>query len=216
MKVFEAVTAVMSEVGAVAKDGVNQHQKFRFRGIDAVVNAMSPAMRKHGLTVFPSKVEHRPGTMQLSGGKTATSPVVVVDYTFVGPEGDSFTSQVVAEAFDQGDKATAKAMSVALRTCLLQTFMLPTDDSDPDEHTYERQSYSQPAQRPAAPAGDAGATSLGQYRHDPPNWAESLDKAKNNIDLLRDLLSKAQGMNAPADVIESITAAGKSLAARTN
>jgi hypothetical protein len=213
MKVFEAVTAVMSEVGAVAKDGVNQHQKFRFRGIDAVVNAMSPAMRKHGLTVFPSKVEHRPGTMQLSGGKTATSPVVVVDYTFVGPEGDSFTSQVVAEAFDQGDKATAKAMSVALRTCLLQTFMLPTDDADPDEHTYER--APQQSRQPA-PAGDAGASALGQYRHDPPNWTESLDKAKNNIDLLRDLLQKAQGMNAPADVIESITAAGKALAARTN
>jgi hypothetical protein len=214
MKVFEAVAAVMGDVGAVKKDGRNTQQNFKFRGIDAVVNALSPAMRKHGLTVYPSKVEHRNGSTQLSGGKTATAPVVVVDYTFVGPEGDTFTSQVVAESFDLGDKATAKAMSVALRTCLLQTFMLPTDDADPDEHTYERQTYSQP--RPAAPAGDAGATSLGQYRHDQPNWTESLDKAKNNIDLLRDLLSKAQNMSAPADVIESITAAGKSLAARTN
>ena len=216
MKVFEAVAAVMGDVGAVKKDGRNTQQNFKFRGIDAVVNALSPAMRKHGLTVYPSKVEHRNGSTQLSGGKTATAPVVVVDYTFVGPEGDTFTSQVVAESFDLGDKATAKAMSVALRTCLLQTFMLPTDDADQDEHTYERQTYQQPAQRPAAPVGDAAASSLGQYRHDPPNWTESLDKAKNNIDLLRDLLTKAQGMNAPADVIESITAAGKALAARTN
>jgi hypothetical protein len=206
MKVFEAVTAVMGDVGAVKKDGRNSQQNFNFRGIDAVVNALSPAMRKHGLTVYPSKVEHREGSKALSGGKTATSPVVVVDYTFVGPEGDSFTSQVVAESFDLGDKATAKAMSVALRTCLLQTFMLPTDDKDPDEHTYERASY-QPT--------NAAASALGQYRHDMPDWSELLGKARNSIDLLRDLHAKATGMGAPQNIIEEINAAGAALAARS-
>jgi hypothetical protein len=153
MKVHEAVTAVMGDVGAVRKDGRNNQQNFNFRGVDAVVNACSPAMRKHGLTCHPSKVEHRPSGKQLSGGKMATSVDVVVDYTFTGPEGDTFTSQVVAEAFDLGDKATAKAMSVALRTCLLQTFMLPTDDTDPDEQTYEREPRTQHRQAdpPAKP-----------------------------------------------------------------
>lgn len=215
MKVFEAVAAVMGDVGAVKKDGRNTQQNFKFRGIDAVVNALSPAMRKHGLTVYPSKVEHRNGSTQLSGGKTATAPVVVVDYTFVGPEGDTFTSQVVAESFDLGDKATAKAMSVALRTCLLQTFMLPTDDADPDEHTYERQTYSQPAQRPAAPADDAGATALAARRHEQPNWEDLIGNAKNSRDMLLDLLSKAQGMNADQTIIDNIKAAGTALAARS-
>jgi hypothetical protein len=149
MKVHEAVTAVMEDVGAVRKDGRNNQQNFNFRGVDAVVNACSPAMRKHGLTCHPSKVEHRPSAKQLSGGKMATSVDVVVDYTFTGPEGDTFTSQVVAEAFDLGDKATAKAMSVALRTCLLQAFMLPTDDTDPDAEAYEQERHTQ-QQRPAA------------------------------------------------------------------
>jgi hypothetical protein len=148
MKVHEAVTAVMKDVGAVRKDGKNTQQNFNFRGVDAVVNAVSPAMRAHGLMCRPSKVEHRPSSKQLSGGKVATSIDVIVDYTFTGPEGDEFTAQVVAEAFDLGDKATAKAMSVALRTCLLQTFMLPTDDADPDEHTYERESRSQQPPQP--------------------------------------------------------------------
>lgn len=141
MKVHEAVTKVMEDVGAVRKDGRNNQQNFNFRGVDAVVNACSPAMRKHGLTCHPSKVEHRPSAKQLSGGKMATSVDVVVDYTFTGPEGDTFTSQVVAEAFDLGDKATAKAMSVALRTCLLQAFMLPTDDTDPDAEAYEQERH---------------------------------------------------------------------------
>jgi hypothetical protein len=144
MKVHEAVTAVMEAVGAVRKDGRNNQQNFNFRGVDAVVNAVSPAMRKAGLTCHPSRVEHRPSGKQLSGGKIATSVDVVVDYTFTGPEGDTFTSQVVAEAFDLGDKATAKAMSVALRTCLLQTFMLPTDDTDPDTETYEQERHQRP------------------------------------------------------------------------
>jgi hypothetical protein len=207
MKVHEAVTAVMDAVGAVRKDGRNAQQNFNFRGVDAVVNAVSPAMRKVGLTVHPSKVEHKPSSKQLSGGKVATSVDVTVDYTFTGPEGDTFTTQVAAESFDLGDKATAKAMSVAYRTCLLQTFALPTDDADPDEHTYERQTY-QPT--------NAGASALGQYRHDVPEWPVLLEKAKNSRDMLLDLLAKAQNMGAEQTVIDSIKAAGTALAARTN
>jgi hypothetical protein len=52
-------------------------------------------------------------------------------------DGGTITATVASEAFDSGDKATAKAMSVALRTFLLQAFMLPTDDKDPDADTYE-------------------------------------------------------------------------------
>ena len=41
---------------------------------------------------------------------------------------------------DSGDKATAKAMSVAFRTALLQALALPTDEPDPDSQSYERSS----------------------------------------------------------------------------
>lgn len=179
MKVHEAVTAVMKDVGAVRKDGKNTQQNFNFRGVDAVVNAVSPAMRAHGLICRPSKVEHRPSSKQLSGGKVATSIDVVVDYTFTGPEGDEFTAQVVAEAFDLGDKATAKAMSVALRTCLLQTFMLPTDDTDPDTETYEREAR-QPVQQG-------------------PDWAASYKSAQGNPQALEALRHTAKNAGAPED-----------------
>lgn len=189
MKVHEAVTAVKKDVGGVKKDGRNTHQNFVFRGVDAVVNAVAGAMITHGLNVHPAKVEHRPGTMQLSGGKTATAPTLIVDYVFTGPEGDTFTTQVAAEAFDQGDKATAKAMSVAYRTCLLQTFTLPTDDPDPDTHTYERA---------AAPAWT-------------PEKQKELDgrvyAAKGNAEVLRSVYASAQGAGAPAESLEAIKGA---------
>jgi hypothetical protein len=45
---------------------------------------------------------------------------------------------VLGEAMDSGDKAVAKAMSVAFRIALLQALALPTDEPDPDSYSYER------------------------------------------------------------------------------
>jgi hypothetical protein len=197
MKVNEAITAVMEDVGAVRKDGRNNQQNFNFRGIDAVVNAVSPAMRKHGLVVRPTAVTRETSGKQLSGGKMATSIEVTVDYTFTGPEGDSLTTQVVAEAFDLGDKATAKAMSVALRTCLLQTFMLPTDDKDPDSETYERASHQPQRQQAPTPGqvadkalADAGADlqKLQAVRH----WATGAGAPQEYLDRVEAAITKAQ------------------------
>lgn len=135
--VVQALSAVMADVGAVAKTDRNGSQGWNFRGVDAVVNAVSPALRRHGVVVLPSVLTHEVSTVQTSGGKPMQSVRVRVSYTFYGPQGDSLDACSVGEAFDSGDKATAKAMSVALRTCLLQALMLPTDDLDPDHEVYE-------------------------------------------------------------------------------
>ena len=139
MKVQEAITAVMRDVGAVGKGEVNSFHKFNFRGIDTTVNALSPHMRNHGLTVRPSAIlSHTYESFTTSGNKQSIACRLVVEFTFTGPEGDELRSVVAAEAADTGDKATPKAMSVAFRTALLQTFALPTQDTDPDAQVYER------------------------------------------------------------------------------
>lgn len=71
------------------------------------------------------------------------------------------------------------------------------------------------APRQAAPAGDAGAAALAARRHEQPNWDELLTGARNNRDLLLDLLAKAKNMNAPQTAIDAITAAGKALQERS-
>ncbi|OZD23858.1 hypothetical protein CH253_08355 [Rhodococcus sp. 06-156-3C] len=130
---------ISAEVGAVKKDDYNQGQKFNFRGIDAVVNACHKAMHTNGVTVVPRllSVEYVPVTIGRNA-TPATSVRVIAGYVFHGPAGDTVEALVPAEGNDSADKGTAKAMSVALRTALLQTFMLPTDDVDPDA-TYEEQ-----------------------------------------------------------------------------
>lgn len=141
LTVHQALREVMRAVGAIAKTDRNQAQGFNFRGIDSVVNAVSPAFQKFGVIATPDVLDYKYETVEIGRNRTAMGHVkVLVAYTFHGPNGDSIVSTVAAEAMDSGDKASAKAMSVAFRTALLQTLCLPTDEVDPDANSYERSS----------------------------------------------------------------------------
>ncbi|MGJ9487086.1 ERF family protein [Actinotignum sp. GS-2025e] len=132
---------VMRDVGAVGKNERNQRFQFNFRGIDAVINAVSPAFRKHGVVAVPSVVNREIRETVATEGRKVCNIYLTVDYTFYGPAGDSLTARVASESFDYGDKATAKAMSVAYRTALLQVLCLPTSEDDPDTKNYERANF---------------------------------------------------------------------------
>lgn len=139
MEIVKLLSKVMEDVGAVRKTERNTHQSFNFRGIDNVVNAVSPALRKHGVVVVPHVNSSEAETVEIGQNRTRMGYVRVnVTYTFYAHDGSNIATTVVAESMDSGDKATAKAMSVAFRTALLQTLCLPTDESDPDADTYVR------------------------------------------------------------------------------
>lgn len=139
--VFEALNQVKSAVGAVGKQERNTTQGFNFRGVDSVVNAAAPHLNAFGVIVTPEVMDSDYEIVEIGRNKTPMGHVtLVVKYTFHGPAGDSVSSTVLAEAMDSGDKAAAKAMSVAYRIALLQTLNLPTDEPDPDEQSFERSS----------------------------------------------------------------------------
>lgn len=149
--IYTLISKVMHDVGAVKKAERNNHQNFNFRGIDAVINAVSPAFRAHGIVTYPILITHEYETVTVGQNRTQMGHArITVKYVFCAPDGSSIEVVVPAESMDSGDKATAKAMSVAYRTALLQTLCLPTDDTDPDAHTYERSSTvnDRPATRP--------------------------------------------------------------------
>jgi hypothetical protein len=141
LSIAQALNEVMKAVGGIAKKDRNQAQGFNFRGIDSVVNAVSPQLQKFGVVVVPSVEDYSYDTVEIGRNRTAMGHVKVkVTYTFIGASGDAIKTTVVGEAMDSGDKATAKAMSVAFRTALLQALCLPTDEPDPDATSYERSS----------------------------------------------------------------------------
>lgn len=147
--IVEALSAVMRDVSHVKKSDRNRKQGFDFRGVDATVNAVGPALRQHGVVVVPVLRSVEYADVRYSEDKPATACRVQVIYTFHGPEGDALDCAVAGEAWDSGDKATPKAMSVAYRTALLQALCLPTDSPDPDHDSYER------ADEPPVPDADA-------------------------------------------------------------
>lgn len=142
--IYAALAAVMADCKAVAKRDANTEQRYYFRGIDAVVNAVGPILRDHRVTVMPMLVHVDYGERVSKAGALGTICRVVVDYVFTAIDGSSITTRVAAEAMDYSDKATAKAMSVAFRTALLQALALPTDDKDPDAETPEAAAPEQP------------------------------------------------------------------------
>lgn len=138
-QIFAALAAVMDDVQSVAKKDKNTQQGFNFRGIDAVVNAVGPALRKHKVIVTPCLLEQEYKTVEVGKNRTQMGHVIVkVKYTFYAEDGSWIEATVVGEAMDSGDKAVAKAMSVAFRIALLQSLALPTDEPDPDSQSYER------------------------------------------------------------------------------
>ena len=139
--VHAALVAVMRDVQALGKHQRNNSPggNYNFRGVDAVMNAVGPALREHSLAVIASCRSSEHGEILVGRDRRPMGHArVVMEYTLVGPDGSTLTGSAPGEAFDSGDKATAKACSVAYRTWLLQTLCLPTDEPDPDASTHER------------------------------------------------------------------------------
>jgi hypothetical protein len=144
LTVQAALADVMGDVQSVSKSGRNDSQGFNFRGIDAVVNAVGPALRKHRVIVLPRVLSSTYETFTTRNGALMHGCVLEVEFTFVGPDGSTLSCSTMGESADSGDKASAKAHSVAFRTALLQTLAIPTDEPDPDSHTFERAEPARP------------------------------------------------------------------------
>jgi hypothetical protein len=147
--VHEALAAVMGDVQAVRKADRNSQQGYAFRGIDAVVNAVGPVLRKHGVIITPTNVEAHYRDVTTSTGKPSRECTVLVTYRVYGPAGDFIEAMAPGESMDFGDKGAPKAMSVAMRIVLLQALCIPTDEPDPDSQSYERAPRAEESQEPS-------------------------------------------------------------------
>lgn len=130
-KIYAAIAAVTDEAGALAPSK-NGGVPFAFRGIDAVVNHVSPLLKKHGIVVHP-QVQERTTTYREVGNKVVTQTDLLTAFHFVHVEdGSEVVSITAGLAQDFADRSHAQAQSVAFRVALLQTFALPTDSPEPE------------------------------------------------------------------------------------
>lgn len=140
MNIYESINAVMADMGAVGKNSQNKQQGFMFRGIDAVMNALYPALVKNKVFVVPTILEQQREERVSSKGGVLIYSICTIKYTFYAEDGSNIECIVVGEGMDSGDKATNKAMSVAFKYACFQTFCIPTEEmknDDPDNETHE-------------------------------------------------------------------------------
>lgn len=131
--IYKKMSAVMTDIGSIKKDQKNVAQGFKFRGVDQFVNALYPALTKHGVFMAPRAVEYSSELKEVvrSSGKSGTDKHVsiMMEYDFFAEDGSKVTvGPIPAEGLDSGDKATNKALSAALKYALIQTFSIPTED----------------------------------------------------------------------------------------
>ena len=138
MNIFESISKVMGEIGAVGKDSKNEQQKFMYRGIDAVMNALNPALVKYKVFVVPNVIEQTREERQGRQGGTLIYSICKIKFTFYAEDGTSVEAVTIGEGMDSGDKATNKAMSIAFKYACFQVFCIPTEEmADPDAECHE-------------------------------------------------------------------------------
>ena len=128
-RIYPALLAAMTDAAesGIAKLSTNKDQGYKFRGIEAAMNAMVPILIKHKIVVVPSYAEHIEAERETKSGGRMKFVRVKGVFKFVHSEdGSSIESICWGEGMDVSDKATAKAQSVAFRTALFTTFVVPT------------------------------------------------------------------------------------------
>lgn len=178
MSVYKSICAVQAELAktGISKDSTNTFDNYQFRGIDAVYNALSPLLAKHGLCILPRILSRASEERVSKKGDPVFYVTVEAEFDFVCAEdGSKHTIKTFGEAMDRGDKATNKAMSAAYKYAAFQAFAIPTEgDNDADATTHDIKG------REPHPASGAG-TKKEAYDSLKPHYREWIDKLAEHV-----------------------------------
>ena len=163
MTIFEAMTAIVKDLGPIAKDKRNTEQNYQFRGIDAAMDALNPLLAKYWVFPTIADIETRVFEPVVSrNGAKGFHLINKYTFEFFAKDGSSVTTKMEGEAIDYGDKAVTKAQSVAYREALYKTFCAPftaSVDIEDDSHDLkpENEKKDPPPPKPATPAAQRPA-----------------------------------------------------------
>jgi hypothetical protein len=144
LPIHAAMVAVMRGVESITKASRNAQQGFMYRGIDDVYNALHGLLAEHGIVTVPRVTDERCDERVSASNKPLFHTTIRVEYDFIAGDGSLVTvGPVIGQAMDSGDKAANKALAVAHKYVLLQTFCIPTaEDKDPDATTHDTKPQS--------------------------------------------------------------------------
>jgi len=129
-KLTQAQCNVMKAVGSISKTGKNSFHGYKYASEGDLLEAVQPAMAKEGLALRPKVIEYT--DTDKGNGKVQTDVKVTYDLCHVS--GETETIQVIGRGIDKEDKGMYKAMTGALKYLIRHTFLVPTNEHDPEIH----------------------------------------------------------------------------------
>lgn len=193
-KIFSAITSIMNDVEPIGKNKKNPQQGFMYRGIDDMYNELQPLFTKYKVFIASEVLESQREERTSKNGGLLLWTVLKVKFTFYAEDGSSVSSIMVGEAMDSADKSANKAMSVALKYCLMQLLLIPTEDlkkNDADAHVHEvlpKQNKTN-----GAPVNNATKQKNGLTEDELFQWQQEMNSCIN-IDELTVLYNKNKGV----------------------
>ncbi|NTW04555.1 MAG: hypothetical protein HGA27_00370 [Peptococcaceae bacterium] len=145
-KIAEKLVQVMDECAYVQKDSENKEQKYKYVSAAAVLDKVNTALVKAKLASIPEftvisekeKATSRGGIWQLV---TVQCKLQIID----ADSGESVTVISLGTGTDPGDKAAAKAQTMALKYAWLTALNIETgDDPEADDKTDKQEFVSHP------------------------------------------------------------------------
>lgn len=142
--IYQLIPKVMQEVGAIGKSGFNSFDKYKFRSIEDIYNALQPALSKNGIFIVPRVLDSKENTVQTKAGADQVRVKVKVEYQVCASDGSSIVSVFEGEGIDRSDKATNKAMQAAFKFMCSQLFCLAfegMEDADKDSPPFVNSNF---------------------------------------------------------------------------
>jgi len=134
LNIWQALAAINREIKAVGKDQTNTHFRYKFRGIDDVMNNLHPLFAKYGVMIAPEFGRPVIDVREVVGGngkpRTERMCQVHITYSLVAADGTKMTAEGIGMGADDSDKGLNKAQVQSLKYMLLTLFTIPTDDMD--------------------------------------------------------------------------------------
>jgi len=149
---IEALHAVYQEVSYAQKTGTMQGGGARYTYVAEadLINTVRPSLVRHGLTLRITDTQLAvQEAYTTSRGAMMNRVIILATAEFAHVSGSTLTVSSPGEGADSGDKATAKAMTQALKYILRQSLVLETGD-DPDATSSDDLVRTAPTQAPAA------------------------------------------------------------------
>jgi hypothetical protein len=140
-KIYKQINDISKAISPIAKGRKNQAQGYSFRGVDDIMNELSPILSEVGVFILPIVQEVKREERVGNSGKAILETIATFKFRFMSSLDGSFVDAIViGEGMDSGDKASNKAMSIAYKYACLQVFCVPTEDSkDPEDANPEPQ-----------------------------------------------------------------------------